>query len=909
MILSGGFLLAAMLAAVAPARESPAAPAPVQTPLQRIDARWVAGEAQIHGRATLRGVHSGATPLNEIVVFAYPNRFREPNPALDDANYFRHFPGDFNPGWMKVETADVRMDGHGSEKLKLLPVETGSLPPDTAYRIILPHPVNPGETFEVTLDFITRVPEMFGPFGHHGGSVYIKGGWHPYLPARDSQGRWQLDVPPPVSDWEIRFSDPSGLSWLVGGEGPQAEGEWTWAGQGLRSVSLNAGPQWASCEQAAGPFHLRYLQREEDPDHRGLILEIASDALEFLGRTYAQYWDPHSPLTVIEQPLREELSMSGDREGWLSERAMEVFPIGYTKNFHRVAAVRALFEQAFKRRIANYEHPEDWDWLAEGLASHATKAWLAEKAEQSPDARDMLSWFKFVPQIDQLIYAPKVPFVYAFFETVYETDSFRETLERFNNAAPGGKTVLERIRDFAGEDLYAFIMASYLHWGRAPFSDLSLAIMANWQSPREPTRPEELERFWAQILERRPNVNYRFEQVVCHDEGGQPVTEVTISREGDAVDFYEPVELKLWDADDTEHRVVIREPGWSRHVERVEGYCAEAVLVDPGRRLHEHIEGSNDDLYFDNASEHKIKILVENILNFALDISGDDVISSVGIVGRRERDLKNAARIRLFLDQQSDGVSGSYLRSFGPKVDANKLQDTLEFGYLFEQLDSSFRQATGENKNTSQSLFAAYTRNPTFFDLYPTREMIIRARTEHAGNYMGSDLEFHIYRAEFIFFQSILDTLIFSSRIQTGHLDGTVPSQKLFSAGGRAQMRGFEIDDFLGRDQLIFSGELQRMFVSDLNWNVLEFMRVTGWQGVVFADTGRVADGYSKLFRANRFLGDVGLGIRMFVEYAGIRPAFIGFDVAWRIKGDSPLHDLDAPRFYLAFDPSYYFFD
>ncbi|CAN0558558.1 unnamed protein product, partial [Laminaria digitata] len=111
------------------------------------------------------------------------------------------------------------------------------------------------------------------------------------------------------------------------------------------------------------------------------------------------------------------------------------------------------------------------------------------------------------------------------------------------------------------------------------------------------------------------------------------------------------------------------------------------------------------------------------------------------------------------------------------------------------------------------------------------------------------------------------------------YLYGTPRVQLRYALGGRRNVRGYVVDDEVGRIRGIASAEWVHSWVPDMNLNAAWLVWVTGLDGALFADVAVIGDDLRDLGRtAPR--ADVGYGVRIYIDYFGVRPGVMAIDVA-----------------------------
>src|SRR6056297_747163 len=126
----------------------------------RIEGRLEQGNHVIDGKELIKFTNPLDEATDEVVLKLEANLQSEPNPYLSEINLDGSYPGGFDPGWTRIE-AITGAEGNGG-----LNYEMESLPPtnqtysleNTAVRVQLSQPLQPGEKTSITVKFSTKFP-------------------------------------------------------------------------------------------------------------------------------------------------------------------------------------------------------------------------------------------------------------------------------------------------------------------------------------------------------------------------------------------------------------------------------------------------------------------------------------------------------------------------------------------------------------------------------------------------------------------------------------------------------------------------------------------------------------------------------------------------------------------------------
>jgi hypothetical protein len=89
-----------------------------------------------------------------------------------------------------------------------------------------------------------------------------------------------------------------------------------------------------------------------------------------------------------------------------------------------------------------------------------------------------------------------------------------------------------------------------------------------------------------------------------------------------------------------------------------------------------------------------------------------------------------------------------------------------------------------------------------------------------------------------------------------------------------------------------------------MNENAFLLWYVSGLDGAFYADAAIIADELSQLGSAP-FLADVGYGLRLYIDYFGVRPGVMAVDLAFPLFDIQGRRDLGPPAVYIDFSQSF----
>jgi hypothetical protein len=458
------FPRAALLAHVALASCALARLAAAQDVRYDVSARTAPAEQTIAGAVVVELRNRGPRALAELVLHLYPNRFREDGDEVDDITRPSVYPyGEMVPGGMRIDAVEV-LDATTRAAEHRLTSRSG-MPADTLLEIPLREPLAVGAAMRVRIAFTTEMPERFGPFGVTEDGLTAVAGWHPYLAARRADGSWAPELGPAVASFHAAVeTDPAAtvvLGQAVFPPGHPGRVETTLSPS--RNLNLVVFPAAdVAAEQAGGstvhfvwptPRRASRLGSERPEERvRKLVVSAVDERPDGL---------PVPPeLTVVEAPLRWNLTSPSDAAVVLSDRSLHVH--GALSGFHDAQIAQAVYARLLRDRAFACESAEDRAWVLQAVAWELAER-LVRKLE--PDHRDVYwwtSWLDVFAIVDRFEKAPKLPFVTAFFENARTDDELRESVFTYASERAPARLAMARLERRFGERQVAAAVDAWL---------------------------------------------------------------------------------------------------------------------------------------------------------------------------------------------------------------------------------------------------------------------------------------------------------------------------------------------------------------------------------------------------------------------------------------------------------------
>lgn len=385
--------LAAALAAASPLAAPPAAAQAARRPAAvasyAIQARLDAGEHRVDGRQTIAWRNRSRAAVDELCFHLYLNAFRSTGTAwmaeADAADRATLAGG----GWGWTDVTALAVDGR--DRLADAVFDPPAAFPDdrTVMRVPLARPVAPGETVEVALSFVSRLPRAVARTGYHRDYHFVAQ-WFPKLGVLEPGGAWHCEpfrrsaeFYADYGDYDVALDVPR--RFVVGATGRRASREpgedgrvvHRYVQDGVHDFAWVAWPDFVERRftfEHAGlpPVDVRLLLAPETARFAGRYSRALWLGLTRFGAWYGPY--PYTSLTMVDPPWGAEAT-GGMEYPTLIATGSDAFSPLATQSPEGVT-VHELAHQWFYGLVATDEVRESF--LDEGITSYATGRLLAE---------------------------------------------------------------------------------------------------------------------------------------------------------------------------------------------------------------------------------------------------------------------------------------------------------------------------------------------------------------------------------------------------------------------------------------------------------------------------------------------------------------------------------------------------
>ena len=621
-----------------------------------------------------------------------------------------------------------------------------------------------------------------------------------------------------------------------------------------------------------------------DVDAAGLVHGTVRDCVRLLRRLGFVAAPADQPrargigdaLVVVEVPLRQRLAV--DLPGMLlvSDHAFRLIPFDRIRRLHGLPVARRAFDVLIAPHLLATSTRDDAPWIADADGTLLADLLLTEAARgETPSAdasttketaRDLIAGFAFHPTIDQLLYAPQVAYAATLFGVLEEPDLDRPGADRARNRAPMGRFVIEKLRDRLGD---RFPEAVFAH----------VALAAPWRTAAQQVADHDLDYFWTQWTTAHRKVAYRIADVKSGPTDGGARTTIQIERLGETA-IREPVAVEVIDDDGNRVRAIWDAAGARGQLEVVTPAPFEDARLDPDQRLSQDPSLADGHPRFDDETSHAWKPPVFGGFTLAYTPTEQRLDIDAAFVMRRRFDLDRGWAFHLTNDARGYGSTVQRIFNFGAMRDLNSRFGTFMLGlganrspHGFGSEPSPVSQGsilTSIGWNTVRQLQDPLTGYGATFALRANL-----AREDGGGTTPNVAV---VTRGHLVLWEELrtASVIVAGAGVVLGHALDT----QLLGLGGRTTLRSYEADQSLGRAQLFAIFEqrwraLQGLYLDEIGAGWTRAIELAPWLagGVVSTRESAVT------FTRQGLLAEVGVGLRILHDWAGIQPGVIVLDV------------------------------
>lgn len=816
-------------------------------------------------------------------LWLYGDRLAVAPAALDEINARWIFPGERDTSAFSV--TDVRVDGAPVKpRIERYPPGTPRGRDVAGSDLWVPVP-DGARRVGIRLRFTLRLPRRFGRLGRVGDQLTMAAPWYPLVVGENDA--WDFEVP-----HRVRVELAGDAQGLLGSRRFRRRAEVRTGGP---YVPLVVAPELHVRSHEVNGVEVRYVAPEApyahpDPSARGLdalhdvvridVVDQLGDQLEHVLTTLRTMKVPVSAdvVTVVEVPSRTELAATAP--GWvlLSDRAYQVFPLDAVRDFHHRTVRHALF----RHQLSHAPRPEaarDRPWVNDLRAALLVDLDLARSENEARTPQELLGWAGFHPLVDQLLYAPQVAFEDVYFGDMSDGTAFRDAPMVARRPTSTGRRVLEMARDALGSEAMAELARGLLRL-QTPAPAL-LAEVAPEQAVRLPV--------W--LAAPGLPVNYRLGEIESEEVPQGFRHRIEVIREG--APRPEPVEVEV--EDEGGHREVVRWDGAGTRgvVEVTTPEPLDDVTLDPRRRLVQSPALAQGHPRGDDALRHPWRPPILRGIYLSASATDRRFQGFLDFVMRRRYELDHGIGVRLESEPRSSGGLIRYIRKFGPRRHTNDRLAFFSAGIQGLRLHEEFTEGGQGGWRTDAVLSMGFDSHRYFID---PREGFYVTGSGRLGVVRQDDGDVEPTwsvggRANGTWPLGLRTVvLLIGGAAYTG---GAVLPGELPGLGGQGALRGYEVDELVGRGRLFGVVEQRWTALSDLALNVLHLAWVREIQLAWFAGAGAVFRSLDGRDVAGGV--EVGAGVRFHFEYAGVQPGVLAVDVGVPLVRDARVKQARPP--------------
>ncbi len=246
---------------------------------------------------------------------------------------------------------------------------------DTALVVPLPKPVRQGDTIVIEIEFVLKLPNIYGRWGHWNGTTFLTN-WLPVLAYYDDKG-WQ---PTPYVSWHQPFFNEAGLFTVrlslprgqhvactaeVARDDPLADGRrrLEFAPCCARDFAIVCSDRFQEFTGQYGDVKIRCLAAPKNEHYARFMVDSARQALEAYSKWFGPY--PYRQFTIVESYF-----------GWNSNECAGLIMIDsrifdmphLAQAFVDYLVAQATCHQWWYNVVGTHGYSETW--MDEGLATY-----------------------------------------------------------------------------------------------------------------------------------------------------------------------------------------------------------------------------------------------------------------------------------------------------------------------------------------------------------------------------------------------------------------------------------------------------------------------------------------------------------------------------------------------------------
>ncbi len=853
---------------------------------------------RLTGEATYSVTNTGNSELSEIHFMLYPNQFTQLSENIPVYAREWIYPNGFSPGELTVH--HVREVATGKDlPVRMTPFQIGKSTADRfIMEIALPTPVAVGQTISLHIRYAIAIPERRGRFGYFDGVLSLAGGWLPRPTPMDNTD-WRSPYP---VDLTLSVKLPAGMGGyvidqVVTDSNQRQTIDIDKTGVAEPTVILMDRMELRSVARPEGNIHYltnHYVESPEsvsmDPGikaHRQKRKPLTAQAkrirrtVEIIDDVRALFPPdqfPKKDFYVIEIPAWDRLSQVSDDVLLLSDRTFEVVPYPQALMFHMsdvARTVATLVAQPYTRKDGSLS-----EFAAEIVGYHFQQRYLQVAKEKREELAQLLRFLAFNPYVDNLIYAPQMPFEHAYVRSIEETDIFRGELWRTLNSLPRGKRIVAKLEDLLDREETQLFFDAYLQGDQCFLSLLN-------------QRLEMGSRFAKQWFGKYPIVGYALGKSASERAGNTYHHTVEVIQNGEPI--AEPVTVLLTDRDNQTTRLKWDGMGTHATLTWQSDAPLKSVQIDPDYRLVETAKVQGHPMS-DNARPLGMRPPLLTDLTAWGDSVTREPFMLIAFSFRRKYDISNSFQISASHTPRQNGGSLGYFRHFGYNrtLNARTWYAGPRLG-LYKYLDATATEPGIHKNNRYTATLASinilagmddrrFLLDPQFGKSFQISLGYWVGKSKDNGVVQHAKGSLRVFK---VIPLALGHTLVAYGGISA--VIGQPPASNLVTLSHAQILRGFDLGETYGRVGVYAVSEYRHTLIGSTSLEFPLRTLLSRVQGVLFVGAGSASrpETYRTLFQPERNFAEVGYGLRFHFLLMGAVPYLLALDFV------VPIHPTD----------------
>ena len=893
-------------------------------PRYTIKAEFDAANHRITASETVRYVNTTGLVLNELHFNIYANKQYSREERRKVGFFQNYFKANMFPSG--PHSADFKINSATCAGLPLQYFIEGQY--QTALRLMLDKPLEPGEAVQVDFDFSVVLPNQYGLLGYSLGvnycaywypmlSVYKDGFWHDnplgtnHLPYFSDASYYDVELTVPVDQTVAHSGSLQSQETLPGNKklmritaGP------------VREFTFAASFLYRLKSETVDGINLKLYYLPFDADLADVAFADIKSAMKFYVTHYGPY--PYSDYSVVETHI-----------GWLGNQFSNLSFID-SRGFNLPDILYRHLDF-----LISHEMAHQWwgiqvgcdefrqTWLHEAFASYAGGVYLESKYGKDDNYLVVPRWASFLPNTS-FREARTQRYMSAVRNNADEVaikdiDKFTRPENVFVSPYDKGLWTLDMLNYLTGPEKFDRIMREHIERYRfktvetGDFIRLAQSVYGS-----------DLEGFFQQWLYTRDKCDYGLSRVKRRKLNSKWVVEFTVKRYAQAI---MPVQIKIV----TQSGQVINQTWDGKDLQkdyRIETDSAAVLVdVDPDRRLLDYRLDNNTwpakkkvqitpfygpmyDFPILNPSDAYSVVFgtTFNVFNFGVRLSGRRIFDYMTYAECRYDFAHNLFQSLAGQDIERPFGLGDSILNFEAGYDHSpdsperflrgRLSLTKRTGpaiYSIDKVENHIKMYYESNREVALDksvyrrakfgLERSYDYRILTWD--PVAGYRLRLSGEYGPRIFGANSKFVKGEIDGRLYTALFSRpdLILANRLDLGLSHGDVVGEERFSLGGQDSLRGYGDGRFRSRNKLLYACEFRFPLVGEQEQSLLRnFFTFNRLNGAIFYETGVPWD---DSFSSAKTQPDIGLGLRFEVTVLGFFEKTLNrLDFAYPLRND-----------------------